>query len=271
MKSIIGTNIARCRKERGLTQQELAEKLNISYQAVSKWENAQTAPDICLLPSVAEILGVSTDRLLGYSAGAVPFYDGKYSAEEYYWGVKPSSMCLDVVRLMPPMRKIKVLDICCGEGKDAVFLARCGYEVSAFDISRAGLEKARRLADSAGVAVDFFRADISDFRLSQEYDILFSSGALHYIRPELRAEIAENYKLRTAAGGLNVFNVFVKKPFIEPAPDNESDIAWHWRSGELFTLWHDWYFEQCGEVVFDCNSSGVPHKHAMDCMIARKV
>lgn len=271
MKEIIGTAIARYRKERGLTQQELAELLNISYQAVSKWETAQSDPDICLLPAIAAALGVSTDRLLGFSSGEPgSYYDSKYSGGDYYWGVKPSKMCLDVVRLMPPEKEIRVLDICCGEGKDAVFLARCGYAVSAFDISKPGVEKTKRLAEKAGVYVDVFRADICDYRLDRKYDILYSSGALHYIKPELRAEIMENYKSHTAEGGLNIFNVFVKKPFILPAPDSEGNRSWHWKSGELMTFYHDWYLEQCGEVVFDCCSSGVLHKHAMDFVAARK-
>jgi hypothetical protein len=43
------------------------------------------------------------------------------------------------------------------------------------------------------------------------------------------------------------------------------------QSGELFTHFHDWYIEQCSEYVFDCNSSGTPHKHAANRLFARKI
>lgn len=64
MDTTIGKRIASLRREKELKQDELAEMLNISPQAVSKWENNQTCPDISLLPRLAEILGVTVDELL---------------------------------------------------------------------------------------------------------------------------------------------------------------------------------------------------------------
>lgn len=61
----IAQNIAKLRKESGMTQDTLAGKLGVTYQAVSKWENAQACPDIALLPEIAEIFGVSLSSLLG--------------------------------------------------------------------------------------------------------------------------------------------------------------------------------------------------------------
>lgn len=57
--------IYKLRKEKGLTQNELAERLFISYQAVSQWENGNTLPDIELLPKIAEIFNKSIDELFG--------------------------------------------------------------------------------------------------------------------------------------------------------------------------------------------------------------
>ncbi len=62
----IGTNIYSLRKEKKLTQSQLAEKLGVSEQAVSKWENGQCAPDVSLFPVIAELFGVSIDRIFGY-------------------------------------------------------------------------------------------------------------------------------------------------------------------------------------------------------------
>lgn len=64
MDMTIGKRIAALRREKELKQDELAEMLNVSPQAVSKWENDQTCPDISLLPRLAEILGVTVDELL---------------------------------------------------------------------------------------------------------------------------------------------------------------------------------------------------------------
>ena len=61
----MGKRIMQLRKEKGYTQEQLAEMMGVSAQAVSKWENDVSCPDISILPQLAEKLGVSTDELLG--------------------------------------------------------------------------------------------------------------------------------------------------------------------------------------------------------------
>ena len=62
---IIGQNIAALRKEAGLTQTELADRLHVSHQAISQWERGETLPDILTLPALAEIFGQTAGVLLG--------------------------------------------------------------------------------------------------------------------------------------------------------------------------------------------------------------
>ena len=71
MEQTLGARIAKNRKQLGLTQEALAERLGVTAQAVSKWENDQSCPDITTLPKLADIFGVSTDTLLGHSAQSV--------------------------------------------------------------------------------------------------------------------------------------------------------------------------------------------------------
>ena len=65
MEQTMGKRIAANRKRLGLTQDQMAEKLGVTAQAVSKWENDQSCPDIAMIPRLAELFGVSTDELLG--------------------------------------------------------------------------------------------------------------------------------------------------------------------------------------------------------------
>lgn len=64
MKETLGARIAAIRKEKGLTQEDFAQRLGVSGQAVSKWENDQTCPDISLLPTIARMGGMTVDSLL---------------------------------------------------------------------------------------------------------------------------------------------------------------------------------------------------------------
>jgi transcriptional regulator with XRE-family HTH domain len=59
----LGNNVKKLRNEQKVTQEQLAEHINISYQAISKWENNITIPDVQLLPAIAEYFGVSIDEL----------------------------------------------------------------------------------------------------------------------------------------------------------------------------------------------------------------
>ena len=64
MEQTLGKRIANYRKEKELKQENLASMLNVSPQAVSKWENDVTCPDISVLPELAKILGITVDELL---------------------------------------------------------------------------------------------------------------------------------------------------------------------------------------------------------------
>ena len=76
-KKTTGTFISALRKANGITQQELADMLNISNKAVSRWERDECAPDITLIPALAEILGVTCDELLKGERILSPSKQGK--------------------------------------------------------------------------------------------------------------------------------------------------------------------------------------------------
>ncbi len=86
----------------------------------------------------------------------------------------------------------------------------------------------------------------------------------------MRDEILKNYKEHTKPGGIHVHSVFVDKPFIEPAPDSE-ETACEWISGELLTYYSNWKIEWSVEEIFNCDSGGIPHKHAMNRVASKKV
>ncbi|MBQ8313538.1 MAG: helix-turn-helix transcriptional regulator [Clostridia bacterium] len=67
----IGRTIAQLRRDRNMTQMQLADEMNVSFQAVSNWERGQSMPDISKLPELAELFGVTIDQLLGRSSRLV--------------------------------------------------------------------------------------------------------------------------------------------------------------------------------------------------------
>ena len=62
----LGDKIRELRKQRGISQEKLAEHLGVTFQAVSKWESGATMPDVLLIPAIASFFEISTDELFDY-------------------------------------------------------------------------------------------------------------------------------------------------------------------------------------------------------------
>lgn len=268
----VGRRIALLRKEKGYTQEKISALLNVTPQAVSKWEQGNALPDTLLLPLLAKLLDTSIDYLLtGDSfAGKTGPYDGEYQKEGYYWGMEPSQLALQIVEhRQNEAAGRRLLDLGSGEGRDAVFFAKHGFQVDALEVSAPGAEKIRRYSQLSNYTVNVIQADMIGYQLSGAYDVIYSHGSLQFLPLTQRQKHFDQYKQRTRGGGLNAHLIFVEKPFVTPAPDWERN-EFFYQSGELARYYHDWEILQCGEKIIDCNSAGIAHRHAVNCIIARK-
>lgn len=75
LRAIIAANIAELRKGKGMTQQELATRLNYSDKAISKWERGESIPDVMILKQIADMFGVTVDYLLSDTHEPIPAFD----------------------------------------------------------------------------------------------------------------------------------------------------------------------------------------------------
>jgi SAM-dependent methyltransferase len=97
-------------------------------------------------------------------------WDERYGAEEYVWRTEPNQFLVAELADLPPGR---ALDLACGEGRNAVWLAGRGWHVTGVDFSPVGLAKARRLAVDHGVAVDWVEADVVEWDpLAAAFDLV---------------------------------------------------------------------------------------------------
>lgn len=83
----VGLQISELRKNKGLTQNDLGERLGVSFQAVSKWERGETLPDITILPDLASVLCTTIDYILNGGEKRVEF-KGKINASDMISGIK---------------------------------------------------------------------------------------------------------------------------------------------------------------------------------------
>jgi len=87
-------------------------------------------------------------------------WDERYAGQELVWSAEPNRFLVAEIEALPPGR---ALDLACGEGRNAVWLAEQGWTVTGVDFSQVGLDKARRLADARGVSVQWERADVTAY------------------------------------------------------------------------------------------------------------
>ena len=92
-------------------------------------------------------------------------WNARYSTEEYVYGTMPNDFLLEVSRYI---KGSNVLCLAEGEGRNAVYLAREGYDVFAVDASAVGLEKAETLADESYVNINTQVADLADYEITPE-------------------------------------------------------------------------------------------------------
>lgn len=193
-----------------------------------------------------------------------------YGREEYYWGREPSRLATLTVDYLPAdPAGLCLVDVGAGEGRDAVFFAERGLDVTAVEISPAGLEKAHRLAGERGVEITTLEADANELEFPEPVDVVFSSGAVQFIRPEIRRRQFERFKRATNAGGLHAIFAFVDHPDVSPAPDTTDDQHLFDRD-ELQGYYEAWETLHTEEIVFDDDSGGVPHRHAARIHVARE-
>ena len=106
----LGERIASYRKEANMTQAELAEACSVTAQAVSKWENDLTAPDISLIPKLAELFHVTTDELLGVPKRTVAAVDpAKVDMSKMLFRVRVLSKEGDKVNVNLPLALAELL------------------------------------------------------------------------------------------------------------------------------------------------------------------
>lgn len=110
MKESIGNRIAKYRKALGVTQEELASRLGLSSQAISKWECDTSCPDISLLPELCKVLGITTDELIMGKSDEVRLVpsDKRKSFDELTLLIRVDTCDGDKIRVNLPMTLVKV-------------------------------------------------------------------------------------------------------------------------------------------------------------------
>jgi cyclopropane fatty-acyl-phospholipid synthase-like methyltransferase len=137
------------------------------------------------------------------------FWDQRYRTPEYIFGTEPNVFLASQVNRFKP--KDRVLDVGCGEGRNSVWLAGLGCDVTGLDVSPLALDKARRLASGKGVAVQYVQTDIRDWRWDPAQFDAVVCVFIQFAEPEQRARLFDGFMTTLKAGGMLVLQGYTPK------------------------------------------------------------
>ena len=193
---MINFKLAELRKKRNLTQQELGDILNVSYQTISKWENNVVFPDIAVLPEISSYFGVSVDALLGLvplekaynpsNSGAVEYWDGRLDylkmTRKSMWNEDYFQFLIrDVWKITRP---VTVLDCGCGYGALGLLimpLLSNGSKYVGLDFSPNMIDAAVKIYQNLSVEAEFILSDILSYQPKEKYDMVISQAVLRHV------------------------------------------------------------------------------------------
>lgn len=125
-------------------------------------------------------------------------WNARYRSAELVWGSEPNRFVAEALGSREPAGR--ALDLACGEGRNAIWLARRGWKVTGVDYSDVAIERARQLAASAGVLVEWIRGDATTRALEAGAFALVIVSYLQLPGPELR-RVLERAAAALAPGG----------------------------------------------------------------------
>jgi tellurite methyltransferase len=191
------------------------------------------------------------------------YYDDKYK-QGLYWGMKPGN---STIKLLKYAKSGKVLDLGSGEGRDDIFMAKNGFDVTGVDISETGVKRMLETAKEMGVKVKGLVQDISKFEFKEKYDIIISNNTLQFLSEKDAKRVISEMKENTNEGGLNVIVSFTE--------DNPSkELPYLFKKGELKSMYSYWEILEYEEFMMEPEKHGRDgklHQHAVVTLIARKL
>jgi SAM-dependent methyltransferase len=187
-------------------------------------------------------------------------WDARYAAQELVWGVAPNRFVERELAALVPGR---ALDLACGEGRNAVWLARLGWEVTAVDFSKVAVRKARALADHFGARVAFAVVDVVTWEPPrQSYDLV----VLSYLQlPSAERRIVWRNAAAAVAPGGTFFLAGHDSRNLRDGVGGPQDASVLYRAADVVALLGGFEVVRAGEEI-----RPVEGAHAIDCLVVAR-
>jgi tellurite methyltransferase len=143
----------------------------------------------------------------------------------------------------------KVLDLGAGDGRHSLYLAALGFEVTAVDISEAGLEKLQQFATKQNLKIKTKLIDLNSWSIDDKYDIIIAIATLQHLRYESALRLLNEMKVQTKNNGVNAITVFTKTGDRYLIDITEDPGAFYVEDNWLKEFYGDWNIIKSGSMT----------------------
>ncbi|TKI59448.1 methyltransferase domain-containing protein [Lysinibacillus mangiferihumi] len=197
-----------------------------------------------------------------------PFWEKEYLADTHFAFGNPSEEVVEWAKKLPA--DARILDIGCGDGRHAVYLAQLGFKVEAIDISEAGIAKINRY--KASHQLHNLQADVQDittYQFSDTYHCIISHGLFHFLAREDWHRIIQLMQDYTKIEGINIITVFTDE--VDIPEDLAPFVKGICQEGEIRELYEQWSIAFYRSYQFeDQHENNIRHCHAANKLVAIK-
>jgi tellurite methyltransferase len=199
----------------------------------------------------------------------IGFYNAFYASDKNsFGGGKPTPL---LEKLLIYVQSGIALDLGAGDGRNALYLAQKGFEVTAVDFSATAIEKIQRVAEHCHVSIHSVIADICDFEFVSEYDVIITTFTFHHLKKDEGFDMIRKMQLNTKAGGYNVITTFTQDgDFYRNDPDKRYFYPKHNELQEMYYGWEIIWYDEREVTALQKNQDGKEQFNTMAALIARK-
>jgi len=193
----INLKIAELRKRKGITQQELADVLGVSFQTISKWETGVTMPDLSILPTLADFFCVTTDELLGLKALEGEQYIPSIKNSNTYWNsqleyllrTRKQMWNIDYIQFLIEKvwnisKPINILDCGCGYGFLGTILLPLlpdGSTYTGIDFSENLIKAGEEYFSNTNFKANLICDNVLTYTDNKKYDFVINQAVLRHL------------------------------------------------------------------------------------------
>jgi tellurite methyltransferase len=204
-------------------------------------------------------------------------FDDVYKTTDWYYGLKPFRELPETLEKLNFPTQPHALDLGCGEGRDSIYLATKGFNVTAIDISELGLLKLKDFSQKHNLTINCICIDALKYEyVPEQYELIVARTFLDHLTKDQITHVVEKIRATLRPSGVLFVSVFTTQDagFLKTVEEGESECAafiqHYFEENELKNYFVDWQILTYYERTKLDTSHGLPHQHGVAHLVAQK-